>query len=96
MRRLGTAIALWVLGMAIAVWAGQNPQVVSVQVLGGRSPALPLGLVLVFMAGLGAVLAFAWPGGRRRVQPPPRPPRRDRPVNPAPNRDWETGFEETW
>ncbi len=96
MRRLGTAIALWFWMMAVTVWAGQNLQVVSVQLLGGRSPALPLGLVLVFMAGWGAVLAFAWPRGRRRVQPPHRTPRRDRPVNPAPNRDWETVSEESW
>jgi len=102
MPRLGTAIALWVLGMAIAVLAVQNPQVVNVQLLGGRSPGLPLALVLVAIAGLGGLCTFAWPGGSR-VKPPrvaPRPARERPPQKPEPpravSRDWETDDLETW
>ncbi|HAN47132.1 MAG TPA: hypothetical protein DCQ32_11385 [Cyanobacteria bacterium UBA8156] len=102
MPRLGAAIALWFLVMAATVWAGQNPQVVNVQLLGGRSPGLPLALVLVAMAGLGSLCTFAWPGAirakpqresprqtRKRPQSPPNPPR-------SVNRDWETDDMETW
>ncbi len=102
MPRLGAAIALWVLGMAVTVLAVQNPQVVNVQLLGGRSPGLPLALVLVAVAGLGGLCTFAWPGSSR-AKPQREPPRSSQarpkgPVSPPPatNRDWETDDLETW
>ncbi|MFQ3679680.1 MAG: hypothetical protein SNJ60_04140 [Pseudanabaenaceae cyanobacterium] len=96
MSRLGMAIALFGLSLAIAVFSGQNLQVVNVQWLGGRSPALPLGLVLVFMAGLGSTLVFAWPAAGRRPRPrvPPRQTREPPPKAAA--RDWETEDAEAW
>jgi uncharacterized integral membrane protein len=47
---------LWILSIGIAIFATQNTLFVSIKLLVFESIKLPLGLVLVFSAGLGAIV----------------------------------------
>lgn len=49
-------VLLWLLLMGVAIFATQNIFMVSLKFLAFQSINLPLGLVLVFSAGLGAIL----------------------------------------
>jgi uncharacterized integral membrane protein len=51
---------LWILLMGVAIFATQNTLFVTIKFLAFESINLPLGLVLVFSAGLGAIAATIW------------------------------------
>jgi uncharacterized integral membrane protein len=51
---------LWILLMGVAIFATQNTLLVTVKFLAFESVNLPLGLVLVFSGGLGAIAATVW------------------------------------
>jgi uncharacterized integral membrane protein len=55
--RLFLYVFLWLLSIAIAIFASQNIATVSLRLFGFESIKLPLGLVLIFSAGLGAIVA---------------------------------------
>lgn len=55
--RLFLYVFLWLLSIAIAIFASQNITTVSLRLFGFESINLPLGLVLIFSAGLGATIA---------------------------------------
>ncbi len=60
MIRLSLYIFLWMLSVAIAIFAGQNTYLVNLKFFSFESIKLPLGLVLVFSAGLGAIFVNFW------------------------------------
>ncbi len=60
MIRLALYLFIWIGAMAIAIFATQNTALVSLKFFAFESIKLPLGLVLVFCAGLGAVFASIW------------------------------------
>jgi cytoskeletal protein RodZ len=51
---------LWILLMGVAIFATQNTLLVTIKFLTFESINLPLGLVLVFSGGLGAIAATVW------------------------------------
>jgi uncharacterized integral membrane protein len=51
---------LWILLMGVAIFATQNTLFVTIKFLAFESINLPLGLVLVFSAGLGAIAVTIW------------------------------------
>lgn len=51
---------LWILLMGVAIFATQNTVLVTIKFFTFESINLPLGLVLVFSAGLGAIAATVW------------------------------------
>ncbi|MBD2188793.1 LapA family protein [Pseudanabaena mucicola] len=55
--RLFLYVFLWILTLAIAIFASQNITTVSLRLFGFESIKLPLGLLLIFSAGLGATIA---------------------------------------
>jgi hypothetical protein len=68
MARIGGLILLGLMGL----WIAENPQSVSVVVLGRPLPPLPLGIWMTIAfgmgAGLGAIARWVWPP--ERVEPP--------------------------
>ena len=60
MLRLSLYLFLWLTSMAIAVFATQNTNLVNLRLFNLESIKLPLGLLLVFCGGLGAVLINIW------------------------------------
>ena len=60
MIRLSLYIFLWVTSMAIAIFATQNIHLVNLRFFTLESIKLPLGLVLIFCAGLGATFINIW------------------------------------
>ncbi len=60
MLRLSLYLFLWLTSMAIAVFATQNTNLVNLRLFNLESIKLPLGLLLVFCGGLGAVLINTW------------------------------------
>lgn len=69
---------LWFLLMGTAIFATQNTTLVTVQFLMLTSIRVPLGLLLVSSAGLGAMAVTVWqtgknfPGRRKPQKAPPR------------------------
>ncbi|MEA5476936.1 LapA family protein [Pseudanabaena galeata UHCC 0370] len=55
MIRLSLYIFLWVASMAIAIFATQNTSLVNLKLFSFESIKLPLGLLLIFCAGFGAI-----------------------------------------
>ena len=51
---------LWILLMGVAIFATQNTLLIAIKFLTFESINLPLGLVLVFSAGLGAIAVTVW------------------------------------
>lgn len=51
---------LWILLMGVAIFATQNTLFVTIKFLAFESINLPLGLVLVFSSGLGAIAMTIW------------------------------------
>jgi uncharacterized integral membrane protein len=51
---------LWILLMGVAIFATQNTLLIAIKFLAFESINLPLGLVLVFSAGLGAIVMTVW------------------------------------
>ncbi|WP_019500260.1 lipopolysaccharide assembly protein LapA domain-containing protein [Pseudanabaena sp. PCC 6802] len=51
---------LWVLLMGVAIFATQNTMLVTIKFFTFESINLPVGLVLVFSAGLGAIATTVW------------------------------------
>ena len=62
MMRLSLYFFLWMLSIAIAIFAGQNTYLVNLKFFSFESVKLPLGVVLVFSAGLGAIFVNFWQG----------------------------------
>jgi uncharacterized integral membrane protein len=60
MIRILTYFLLLVLLLNISIFATQNQQVYSLKFLNQTSIDLPLGLILVFSAGLGAIATTIW------------------------------------
>jgi uncharacterized integral membrane protein len=60
MIRLALYLFIWIGAMAIAIFATQNTALVNLKFFTFESIKLPLGLVLIFCAGLGAVLTNIW------------------------------------
>jgi len=60
MLRLSLYLFLWLISMAIAIFATQNTNLVNLRLFNLESIKLPLGLILVFCAGLGAVVINLW------------------------------------
>jgi|GEM_PF-640479 len=60
MLRLSLYLFLWLTSMAIAIFATQNTNLVSLRLFNLESIKLPLGLLLVFSGGFGAVLINFW------------------------------------
>ncbi len=60
MIRLSLYIFLWITSMAIAIFATQNTYLVNIRFLSLESIKLPLGLLLVFCGGLGAIFVTFW------------------------------------
>ena len=60
MIRLSLYIFLWIASMAIAIFATQNIHLVNLRFFTFESIKLPLGLVLIFCAGLGATCINLW------------------------------------
>ena len=60
MIRLSLYIFLWIASMAIAIFATQNTYPVNLRLFSFESIKFPLGLVLVFCAGLGATCINLW------------------------------------
>ncbi|PZO42340.1 MAG: hypothetical protein DCF19_07025 [Pseudanabaena frigida] len=60
MIRLSLYIFLWISSMAIAIFATQNTALVNLRLFAFESIKLPLGLLLIFCGGLGAVLTSLW------------------------------------
>ncbi|PZV18223.1 MAG: hypothetical protein DCF20_03985 [Pseudanabaena sp.] len=60
MIRLSLYIFLWVGSMAIAIFATQNTLLVNLRLFTFESINLPLGLVLIFCAGCGALYVNIW------------------------------------
>jgi uncharacterized integral membrane protein len=51
---------LWILLMGVAIFATQNTLLIAIKFLTFESIKVPLGLVLVFSAGLGAIALTIW------------------------------------
>ena len=51
---------LWILLMGVAIFATQNTLLIAIKFLTFESINVPLGLVLVFSAGLGAIAMTIW------------------------------------
>ena len=60
MLRLALYLFLWLISMAIAIFATQNTNLVNLRLFNLESIKLPLGLLLVFCGGLGAVFINFW------------------------------------
>jgi hypothetical protein len=60
MLRLSLYLFLWLTSMAIAIFATQNTSLVNLRLFNFESIKLPLGLLLVFCGGLGAVFINFW------------------------------------
>jgi hypothetical protein len=60
MIRLALYIFLWIGSMAIAIFATQNTFLVNIHFFAFESIKLPLGLVLIFCAGCGAICINIW------------------------------------
>ncbi|WP_055073544.1 hypothetical protein [Pseudanabaena sp. 'Roaring Creek'] len=60
MLRLSLYLFLWIMTLAIAVFAGQNTYLVNLKLFSLQSIKLPLGVVLVFSTGLGATFVSLW------------------------------------
>ena len=60
MIRLSLYIFLWVVSMAIAIFATQNTYLINLRFFTFESIKLPLGLVLIFSAGCGATCINFW------------------------------------
>jgi uncharacterized integral membrane protein len=56
MVRIGLYILIWILLISVAIFAIQNLQTVSLNLLAWQSIPIPLGLLLVTLAGFGATL----------------------------------------
>jgi uncharacterized integral membrane protein len=64
---------LWILLMGVAIFATQNTLFVTIKFLAFESINLPLGLVLVFSAGLGAIALTIWQNTQVAESEPPMP-----------------------
>jgi uncharacterized integral membrane protein len=64
---------LWILLMGVAIFATQNTLFVTIKFLTFESISLPLGLVLVFSAGLGAIALTIWQNTQVAESEPPIP-----------------------
>lgn len=60
MIRLSLYLFLWVGSMAIAIFATQNTYLVSLRLFNFESIKLPLGLLLIFCMGFGAIFINFW------------------------------------
>jgi uncharacterized integral membrane protein len=60
MIRIFTYLLLLFLLLGVSVFATQNQQIYSLRFLNQTSIDLPLGLILVFSAGLGAIATTIW------------------------------------
>jgi uncharacterized integral membrane protein len=101
---------LWALSMGIAIFATQNMLSVSIKLLMFESIKLPLGLVLVFSAGLGAIVVTmlqSFPNLPKYKSPfsgRPKPisdrfsasqPKESKKVT-SPKKSSQDGFDEVW
>jgi uncharacterized integral membrane protein len=80
---------LWFLLMGTAIFATQNTSLVQVQFLMLTSIRVPVGLLLVSSAGLGAVAVTVWQTGKTLRPRPPSKKNSPRPAPPPEEDDFE-------